>query len=72
MLMRKLLQILVLIALLQFAFLENAFAYLDPGTGSYIFQALLAGLIGGLFTIKTFWRKIKNFVCNHFSRKRQP
>lgn len=61
--------ILFLIVLLHFTFYEDAFAYLDPGTGSYVFQALLAFLIGVLYTIKMYWQKIKEFFCNLFSRK---
>lgn len=34
-------------------------AYMDPGTGSYLLQILLAGLLGAGFTIKMFWRRIK-------------
>jgi hypothetical protein len=25
--------------------------------------------IGGLYTIKTYWQKIKDFFSNHFPRK---
>ncbi len=34
--------------------------YLDPGTGSLIFQIILAGLLGISVFIKVFWRKILN------------
>lgn len=34
-------------------------AYLDPGSGSFIIQMLLAGGLGLAFLIKTYWRKIK-------------
>lgn len=33
--------------------------YLDPGSGSLLFQMLLAGLVGVTFAVKIFWRKIK-------------
>ena len=36
-----------------------AYAYVDPGTGSYVLQLLLAAFFGLLFTIKVFWAKIK-------------
>lgn len=49
----------------------NAFAYLDPGTGSYIFQVLVATLIGGIFTLKIYWQKIKNFFISRFSKKQE-
>ncbi|HOD36768.1 MAG TPA: hypothetical protein PLR20_13215 [Syntrophales bacterium] len=48
---------------------ENASAYLDPGTGSYLFQVLLAVFIGGLVAIKTFWLKIKDFGANLFKKQ---
>jgi hypothetical protein len=33
-------------------------AYLDPGTGSYMLQMLLALLVGGAFALKVFWKKL--------------
>jgi len=36
-------------------------AYLDPGTGPLIFQALIAGLVGVSFAVKLFWSNIKRF-----------
>jgi hypothetical protein len=44
-----------------FVFPETSHAYLDPGTGSFVFQMIIAGVVGGLFAIKTFWRKIVSF-----------
>jgi hypothetical protein len=37
-------------------------AYLDPGTGSIVIQALVGGVLGGLLVIKLFWRKIVAFL----------
>ena len=39
----------------------NAYAYLDPGTGSMLLQGLIAGLMGALYTIKIYWARIKSF-----------
>jgi hypothetical protein len=50
-------------------FPQIAFAYLDPGTGSYILQMLIAGLLGILFAIKVFWTRIRIFLSNLFSKK---
>lgn len=36
-------------------------AYLDPGSGSFILQILIATLVGGLFVIKSYWKKIISF-----------
>ena len=35
-----------------------AHAYLDPGTGSYAVQLLIGTLLGGLFAIGLFWRRV--------------
>lgn len=36
-------------------------AYIDPGTGSYLIQLLLAGLLGIGVTMKFYWRRIVAF-----------
>ena len=35
------------------------FAYLDPGTGSYALQLLMAGVFGGLFALKQSWGQLR-------------
>ena len=37
------------------------FAYLDPGTGSYLLQVALAGLLAASYAIKVFWGRIVRF-----------
>ncbi len=49
----------------------RAWAYLDPGTGSYLFQILIAALVGGLFAVKIFWSRIKLFFQGLFGKKRK-
>jgi hypothetical protein len=71
MLVRKFILGLIFIVAFQVTFSQNAFAYLDPGTGSYIYQVMIAAFIGGLFTIKTFWQKIKMFFDNLLSKKQK-
>ena len=48
-----------------------AYAYLDPGTGSYILQIAIAAVLGGLFMIKPFFAKIKQVVRKIFFRKHE-
>jgi len=36
-----------------------AAAYLDPGSGSFLFQFLIAGLLGAGVALKVFWGRIK-------------
>jgi hypothetical protein len=38
---------------------SDAEAYLDPGTGSFVFQTVIAMVAGSLFVLKTYWRRIR-------------
>jgi hypothetical protein len=44
------------------------FGYLDPGTGSYVIQVILAAVVGITFGLKLFWRNIKDFSKKMFHR----
>ena len=39
---------------------KSSYAYLDPGTGSLLLQALAAGLFFCIFFAKQVWRKVLN------------
>ena len=47
---------------------QDANAYLDPATGSYIFQLLLAAILGAAVALKIFWSNVKYFFHNLFSK----
>jgi len=49
--------------------LQMAIAYINPGTGAYIFQILIAGLLGAVFATKTYWHKIKAVMKRLFLSK---
>ena len=49
-----------LFSLLVLATPEDAHAYLDPGTGSMLVQALVASVMAVLVTLKLYWRRIKS------------
>jgi len=55
----------MLVLAASFLFLPTANAYVDPGSGSFVFQALIAGLLAAGMAIKVFWRRI----VGAFSRK---
>jgi hypothetical protein len=42
--------------------------YLDPGSGSFILQILIATLVGSLFLIKVYWKKLNAFFKKTFSK----
>lgn len=37
------------------------FLYLDPGSGSYLIQVIIAAVLGVSFFFKNFWLRIKAF-----------
>ncbi len=43
-------------------------AYLDPGSGSFILQLLIASLVGAAFILKTYWRRINGFLRSLFNK----
>jgi len=49
-------------------FVSDAYAYLDPGTGSMIVQALIAALVGVGITIKVYWAKIRYKISEKYSK----
>ena len=64
------------ILLMAFALLlvlpANAHAYLDPATGSYITQIIIAAIVGSLFVIKQYYHAITTFLKNLFSKTKSP
>tara|TARA_B100001996_G_scaffold60459_1_gene43229 strand:- start:376 stop:579 length:204 start_codon:yes stop_codon:yes gene_type:complete len=48
----------------------NAYAYLDPGTGSLILQALLGVLAAVGAYITLYWRKFKNLINKIVQKKK--
>ena len=42
-----------------FIFPEFVYGYLDPGTGSYLLQIILAALLGIGVGVRAYWSKIK-------------
>ena len=47
---------------------REAHAYLDPGTGSYLLQILIASLVGAVFMLKVFWGRIMGFFSKGSSK----
>ena len=61
---------LVLFSLI-FAFGSRpAQAYLDPGSGSFLFQIIVGGILSAMFAIKLYFRKIKSFFSKKNSQEK--
>lgn len=60
--------LLIFIISFSILFSQTSHAYLDPGSGSYVLQIIIAFFLTGLYVIKLFWNKIKCFFMNLFKR----
>ena len=60
----------ILLTFILFAFgAQPAFAYIDPGTGSFILSLIGAFFVAMWLYIKVFWYKIKSFLGLSKSKK---
>ena len=53
------------------ALTSNAHAYLDPGTGSIILQAILGFIAAALTTLSFYWNKFKMFISKLFKKDKK-
>tara|TARA_B100000579_G_C22068552_1_gene504703 strand:+ start:141 stop:368 length:228 start_codon:yes stop_codon:yes gene_type:complete len=49
--------------------ISNAYAYLDPGTGSIILQAIIGFIAASVATISVYWTKFKLLISKIFRKK---
>lgn len=59
------------VAVIQVLLTRDAQAYLDPGTMGYFFQMLLAAILGALFALKIYYRRLSAAVRNFVSSKKK-
>lgn len=52
---------LYLVTSILFLLIVPAYAYLDPGTGSIILQAILGFIAASVATLSFYWNKVKLF-----------
>lgn len=51
-------------------FVNWAYAYIDPGTGSMLIQALIGAVAAVSVSIGIFWRHIRSFFDRLFGRNK--
>ena len=57
----------VVLLLLVVVFSRDVYAYLDPGTGSLIFQTLVAALAAVAYGFRSYWGKIRTLFGRNSS-----
>ena len=53
------------------AFAVPAYAYLDPGTGSLVFQAVVVVFLTVAATVRIWWAKLKSIFGSGLSSKKE-
>ena len=67
--MNKILRLLCIFTLIVLP--TNAFAYLDPGTGSIILQAILGFIAATIASVSIYWTKFKSLISKLFNKKKE-
>ena len=67
--MNKIFCLLCVLTLIIFP--NKAFAYLDPGTGSIILQAILGFIAATIASISIYWAKFKSLISKLFNKKKE-
>jgi hypothetical protein len=52
-------------------YISPAHAYLDPGTGSIILQAILGFIAASIATLSFYWNKVKFFLAKLFKKDKK-
>ncbi len=64
-------KIVSLSTILYFFYLSsNAMAYIDPGSGSIILQAILGFIAAGITALSFYWNKVKIFISEIFKKNK--
>ena len=67
--MQKTLYTLYIAILILFS--KEVYAYLDPGTTTFIIQSILAFIVGSFAAVVMYWTKFKLFIKNLFKKNKK-
>jgi len=66
----KELAVILMSIFLVLIFVNQSYAYIDPGTGSMLVQAVLAAIAAVSVSIGIFWHQIRSFLNRLFNRNK--
>jgi len=69
---RRAVWVIVFLICFSLVTLPSANAYVDAGTGSYIFQVVIGVFLGGAVALKLWWKKLWSFFRRRSNRDPEP
>lgn len=69
-LLGRILDVVFILMILNFGTVKNTYAYIDPGSGSYLLQIIAAGFLSSIFIIKKFRGNINKFIYSFLKKIR--
>ena len=67
--MKKKIDTVIFVIIFSLLFSTSSYAYIDPGSGSIILQAIIAAFAGAGTAVTIYWKKVKLFFSKIFKKK---
>jgi len=67
--MKKKIDTVIFVIIFSLLFSKSSYAYIDPGSGSIILQAIIAAFAGAGTAVTIYWKKVKLFFSKIFKKK---
>ena len=64
-------RLFLFIFLVYFSLLGKSFAYIEPGTGSMILQAIVGFIAVAIAAVSFYWNKFKMFILKIFKKEKK-
>ena len=64
-------RLFLFILIVYFSLLGKSFAYLDPGSGGIIFQAIIGFIVAAIAVATIYWNKFKMFILKIFKKEKK-
>ena len=63
-------RLIIILLIFYVSMIGKSFAYLDPGTGSIILQAIFGFIAAGIAALSFYWTKFKILIAKLFKKKK--
>ena len=63
-------RLIIILLIFYVSMIGKSFAYLDPGTGSIILQAIIGFIAASIVTLSFYWNKFKILIVKLLKKKK--